>query len=311
MAHDQRDDTAIIWRDNTLTDVGRPEVGCRRVGSGSPYKPQVIPLPDGTRFAASDRITFTTQASDPETALEIALFYLRWMRFVSGQASLGVDILGYEVQPDGPLTHLEISQSIALRLRLLKNVEGTALTFRALRSRLAMAADLRVPVYAEVLLDAVDASDTGDVRKAILYAAIAVEVMATTKLDDAFKEEVKRGAHSLSLVTRALPGGKTVQKDPLFDQLHESAKRNFRILLHELPLYVSRRSLLVDNEEMYQQLLKLHATRNDLVHTGGVGGSTDRLPVDHDGAKEAMRLAIAAFQWFGAEGRYVPTIGAS
>jgi hypothetical protein len=174
-----------------------------------------------------------------------------------------------------------------------------------------MAADLRVPVYAEVLLDAVDASDTGDVRKAILYTAIAVEVMATTKLDDAFKEEVKRGAHSLRLVTSALPGGKMVQKDPIFDQLRESAKRNFRILLHELPLYVSRRSLLLDNEVMYQQLLKLHATRNDLVQAGDVGGSTDRLPVDHDGAKEAMRLAIAAFQWFGAEGRYVPTIGAS
>jgi hypothetical protein len=62
---------------------------------------------------------------------------------------------------------------------------------------------------------------------------------------------------------------------------------------------------------MYQQLLKLHVTRNDLVHTGDVGSSTDRLPVDHDGAKEAMRLAIAAFQWFGAEWRYAPTIGAS
>jgi len=99
------------------------------VGSGSTYKPQVIPLPDGTRFVATDRITFTTQASDPEAALEIALLCLRWMRFVSSQASLGVDILGYEVQPDGPLTHLEISHSIAPRVRLLKNVEGTALTF--------------------------------------------------------------------------------------------------------------------------------------------------------------------------------------
>ena len=113
------------------------------------------------------------------------------------------------------------------------------------------------------------------------------------------------------MLSLRVTGGKTVQKVLIFDQLRESAERNFRIFLHELLLYVSRRSLLVDNGELYQQLLKLHATRNDLVHTGDVGGSTDRLPVDHDGAKETMRLAIAAFQWFGAEERYVPTIETS
>jgi hypothetical protein len=128
--------------------------------------------------------------------------------------------------------------------------------------------------------------------------------MATTILQKKV-EPGDRGA-----VTRTVSGGVAVTKDPVFERLRESAKRNFTVLLHELPLYLHGKSMLVEEERLYQRLALLHSTRNDLVHAGAILSGQDRLPTDYGGMQVAVHAAIEAFHWFRASGRYTPSFGA-
>ena len=167
---------------------------------------------------------------------------------------------------------------------------------------------MAVPMYAEILFDAIDADAVGDHRKAILYSAIAVESMAATRIDEMHELAWRDSDAGLRRVAIRTGTGDSVEKDPVFDRLRKDSERNFRLLLHELPLYILRRSLLLEDDHLHRDLMTLRSTRNDLVHSGTVEPHA-RLPVDRHGAKQALDSAIRAYEWFGASGRYVTIHG--
>ncbi|HTA91734.1 MAG TPA: hypothetical protein VK745_19260, partial [Polyangiaceae bacterium] len=70
----------------------------------------------------------------------------------------------------------------------IRHIEFSSIAFGLVAEALQQNPTLTVPLYGEVLLDAIEASFVSDPRKAILYAAIAVEVMASTRLQEAFDE---------------------------------------------------------------------------------------------------------------------------
>jgi hypothetical protein len=141
--------------------------------------------------------------------------------------------------------------------------------------------DSLVPVYADILLDAIDAHVSQDFRRSILYAAIATETMVHMVLDD---------AHS-----RANPA------DPVFGLLKK--QRGFPSQLHEASLYVLKRSLLLSEKTTYDNAVILAKMRNAIAHTGGPK-PRDTLTLDAAGSATALATAKSVFAWYGVEHDY-------
>ena len=106
------------------------------------------------------------------------------------------------------------------------------------------------PIYDNLLLDAISVFYFGDYKRTILYSAMAIEVMVSTKLDEIYELDKRNGGINPNLRTISIiqGHGKIILKDPVYDYL--SSKTDFSQLLHERCLYVIRRSLLI------RQLLK-------------------------------------------------------
>lgn len=268
-------------------------------------RPDISPIGDGRCLVSHRRMDFRSPVEDGDTArLEIGKL-LRWLRFATGQADLRTDLVGYQqylgVAADAPI---EAPFTAPPAFVPLFHALATALSFDRIQAVLAACPMMSVPVYADVLLDAIEADD--DDRKVILYSAIAVEAMVSTRLDEMHEAAQTVRPDDLRMVSMRGAGGTTVAKDPVFEFLRKGSK--FRTLLHELPLYVLRRSVLLEDEQLFQDLDKLYGTRNRLVH-GGHADAADLLTIDYHGAKKALRSAISAYRWFDAAGRYVTMSG--
>lgn len=240
-----------------------------------------------------------------DAALEQAQKLLRWLRFATGQARLSTDIAGHWMRTDvNQLARVEVAVGQSNPVHPIRHYEFSAITFDLLSKSTKDLTDYDVPVYGKVLLDALEASFMSDDRKAILYAAISVEAMAATRVRELFEAALSAQSADLRVVNIPQSGGSVTTKDPVFDVLESNAKRNFKMRLHEQPLYVMRRSLRVEQQALYDELLAVHKARNELAH-GASPNSRTGVPLDHLGARRAIDSALRAFAWFGASGRYV------
>ncbi|MFN8472061.1 MAG: hypothetical protein U0822_07720 [Anaerolineae bacterium] len=154
----------------------------------------------------------------------------------------------------------------------------TAATWKNLIEADANLTSKTIPIQVGLIIDAIHAYRYGDYRRAILYAAIAVETATATKLDDIAESKGTR--------------------DPVYAFLSE--RRRFAELLHELPLYLTGRSLLVENATLYQAALKLYRTRNKIAHVGEPPqGERSFFALNEESALQAMEIAIQVLQWLG------------
>lgn len=131
------------------------------------------------------------------------------------------------------------------------------------------------PLYAGVLLDAAEAYLARDDRRTVLYAAMAVEMIARAKV--------------------GLPPKR-------------NKGSNFQQLLGDLPLKTLGRSLEVEKPILYAQAEHLYRTRNGLVHEGKWPSDSTALPEGFagEGAFRALECAQEVFHWFGEPGEYCP-----
>ncbi len=173
----------------------------------------------------------------------------------------------------------------------------TAVTAKHLRDLSELPLEFSVPVHSEVLLDALAAHVSSDYRKAVLYAAIAMDSFARAKLDEALSTVLATKPASCRVIARPLAGGEESVKDPIYDLLAKTD--NFARFLHELPLYLLNRSLLVEKEGLYKSAVELYGARNKLAH-----GSHLVSPPDRESASLALETAIDVLTWLGEPGSY-------
>ena len=181
-----------------------------------------------------------------------------------------------------------------------------AITEEMIQGFAQLAADYKPPVYAELLLDAIEAHSLSDFKKSILYATIAAETLAATILDEHYKRVLARQPSiSQYLVVELSDSAGGVRRcDPVYDALRTSPRSQMRRLLHELPLYVLGRSLLVENKVLYDSIVSLYKARNEIAHLGesevhGYSWSSGYKPT-----ADAIRSVARLFEWFGESGRY-------
>ena len=301
--------------------VRRDDPATIDVGGGwgvvNPLVPEIPLDPEGMVISFSSESVFASLNSlslvvpswtTNEDLDEVIPSFLQRLRVVTRQprapTAIGmrrlvdIDALTAPMLPDHPQK---------MQVQLLRNTERTAATMRLVAETLRNRGAPPPPVYASLVLDAI-AAKWDDPRRTILYSAFAAEILAASVIDDAYAAAIESSSPSgrFRFVRVTLPGGIVVLKDPVFDLLQEVAKHKFKRFLHELPLYALGRSLLEDDENLYRRALEIQATRNAIAHTGFADYSrAELIPVDSNGAQEALEVVRRVFKWFGVEDYFV------
>jgi len=85
--------------------------------------------------------------------------------------------------------------------------------------------------------------------------------------------------------------------------LNLSIITDYKKLFHEIPLLVIKRSILLENEALFQNLIRVYKTRNMIVHCAGPldETETERISLNEKGANEAFNIALDTFKWLKIE----------
>lgn len=224
------------------------------------------------------------------------------LRHVSGQATMpGPDSLmgwGFDEVDELPAPAFNTWSG---KFRFQNYIVTTAISAERIRAAAALGPDFSPPTHEVLLLDAIVAYRDKDYRKAILYTAISIEVAFGSVIEDAYNRILASQADDRFRVVELPQSNGTVRKDPVYERLQNRSRSDFSVFLHELSLYVLRRSLLVENQALYADAKRLYSTRNQLVHSGGLAEteSVPPYPLDERGAMAALRTAVALFSWLG------------
>lgn len=228
-------------------------------------------------------------------------------RVATGQTAITEARLAATVRP--PAHAPGISESIDELLELdhaelvgrvsyMPNVLGRAIPFDQL-DRIEEIDSSDHYVARGTLVDAFAAADQGDPRRSIIYAAIAMDAISTTVLHAA--AELLAGDAAFRWTTLQLSGGRTQSYDPVARALLRESDQ-FAARLHEVPLYILRKSLQLEDPILYRDAVATYTTRNKLVHLGAVPvGDNKTIPVDATGSRLALDVACRVFKWFGAD----------
>jgi hypothetical protein len=265
---------------------------------------QGIGLEKDLYYLNTSTLYLSAEDRPPDEALLLNLPpLLQLLRSVSRQSTLPTDFVATLNTRIDALPDIDFPNRTSLNAAIRSDILDSALTMRVVQLAATRPIDFVAQVHDILLLDAIAAANSGDYRTAILYAAISVECLASTLLQE---EHQRLLLHTplpdfIRAIDIPVPEG-TKRKDPIYHLLAQSNR--FPILLHELPLYVLRRSLLVENKGLYDDAILLHETRNSLVHRGEISGERKPFPINGGGAIAALTCASAIFFWFGVRNTY-------
>jgi hypothetical protein len=114
-----------------------------------------------------------------------------------------------------------------------------------------------IPVYEEMLLEAYKANLDHEYNKTILFSIIAVESLLAHTFDKQY--ELEKNKRNYRKGMRIIENNDGSRKDPILKSLLTD-RTDFKKLLHEIPLYLLKRSILIENQILYNNLLKLYNT---------------------------------------------------
>lgn len=197
--------------------------------------------------------------------------------------------------------HLEPKIRVYIREYRFK----TAATWKHVALADKMLSDSEPSIYIILLLDAISAFIEHDYVRALLYSAISVETVASTVMDETYNKTRREAGskESLRIVTFSPSARNRATKATVIDPVYEfiADRGNFRNRIHEQSLYLLGRSLMLDDESLYKEAVKLYDTRNKIAHMG-------KLPSENIGnyfqpnkadALNAINCAVKVFEWFG------------
>lgn len=226
--------------------------------------------------------------------------YLRWLTTETSVNHLEEFKIGVKIE-NFKLKKLNITHTIEENQKLNMNDFTSLINTSTLRNIDKLILNkVEIPVYEDLLIDAKRQLERKDFRKAILFAVMAIESMLTSKYDEKYSE-IKNGKHNKNkfrVISMQTKNG-NILKDPIYEKLIK--RSNFENLLHEIPLYIIEKSLLLEDQKLYQSALKLYRTRNKIVHKGVIPDDNNKnfLPNKMIGAFEAYRIMIHIFRWMG------------
>lgn len=181
---------------------------------------------------------------------------------------------------------------------------ATAITAEHIRAA-GLSLEAVPPAHEVLILDAIAAYRGGDYRAAVLYAAMSAEVAFGAVIDEAYEQIIASGNDArFRMIVLPQADGKSVQKDPIYEKLR--GRSDFNVLIHELALYILGRSLLMEDEGLYQRAKRLYLTRNKLAHLGELpeNDASPLYTLDSKGASAALATTVSLFEWLRQPGDF-------
>jgi hypothetical protein len=217
-------------------------------------------------------------------------------QLINGSETISLGHVTVDSLPTPPVPDRTTSEHVAAPAVILKSAitpEDTALALEYFE-------DGGPPAHRSMLVDALHAYALSDYKKAIVYAAVAMETVAATVLDSEFEKIRASTPRSSQWRVVEIPQqGGNIAKDPVFDALRTGVK--FARLLHELSLYVRSRSLMLENNPLYSLARTVYKTRNEIVHHAEPQdrNAPGALAIDRDSARTSVQCALNVCNWFG------------
>jgi hypothetical protein len=169
-----------------------------------------------------------TEENFSKVVAEVSAF-LKWIRFLSFQYEIPSSPIGSAMQlqtvdafvapvfPDLSKGHEGI-----LRAYVMANCATERTAAEAAKK---VAAQDTVPVYHHLLIDAFSAFQAHDYRQCLLYAAIAMEGLAASRLEQEYSTRLSGNpGPEMRVVELPQAGGTTVRKDPVYEVLLSGTK---------------------------------------------------------------------------------------
>lgn len=226
------------------------------------------------------------------------------LRHISGQATLP---LTSDIGMHGTEKVNELPELARDRLPLYKQFKTgsvshyywtTAVTSQVMERALTLGCDFTPHMREVMYLDAFKALYSGEYRTAIIYSAVSTEVAVSSAVDEAYQRAKSAEKDDVfRIITLQQAKGAQVRKDPIFEGLTE--RFDAAKLLHQIPLYALRRSLMVEDHKLYTRVRSLYETRNSLLHSGRRHKNFNLLSLDRRGAADGIRTAHDLFEWLG------------
>jgi hypothetical protein len=232
---------------------------------------------------------------------------LRQLRYVSGYAHFPLKFMsaGFRELQKGEMSFQEWPSEPASAAIGRFNLQAS-LTADNIKMFVDLPADYTPPVYAELLLDTIEALSSFDFKKSILYAAIAVETMAATLLDEEYERlrSASESDHKYRFINRQSRSEFPAKMDPVYKAMMKGRRSQLKPLLDEIPLYILGRSLLTDTKELCDSMIELHKERSKIVHSGDADLPESGLRASHDWIAAKIRDVVKVFEWFGLDGKF-------
>jgi hypothetical protein len=134
---------------------------------------------------------------------------------------------------------------------------------------------------------------------------MSAEVAFGAVIDEAYEQIIASGNDArFRMIVLPQADGKSVQKDPIYEKLR--GRSDFNVLIHELALYILGRSLLMEDEGLYQRAKRLYLTRNKLAHLGELpeNDASPLYTLDSKGASAALATTVSLFEWLRQPGDF-------
>lgn len=234
-----------------------------------------------------------------ELIFEKLSLFLKYLRFESRQTSIspsaGISSIHFEKQLEKGLAN-DI-KSISIMAMNPRNFHTMVKWSDVIKADYKLTKKTDLPVFEEMLLEAYASWGNQEYNKVLLFSTIAIESLLAHSYDKIYEQERSRSKPRSTL--RMAKGAMGHTKDPIWKALMD--RTDFKKLLHEAPLYLINKSILLENENLYRDLIKLYNTRNKIVHWGApIAHSPDHLiELNSKGAFAALKMAIAIFNWIG------------
>lgn len=226
--------------------------------------------------------------------------FFRYLRYESKQAEIQVNNAAGSI-----LSYDKISMGTIPVQNVTGMTERSIYFFSNLSWQMVNKADRRlsnreiIPIYEEIFLEAIRGKMDREYNKVILFSVIALESLLAHKYKGGVTLDKNKNPKRKDFKINKNFGES--YKDPVLKSLLDANR--FKMLLHEIPLYLYNKSILVENKVLYDKLVKLYNTRNKIVHWGApLEIDTEKMyPVNEKSAEIAINSANEVFNWVGID----------
>ena len=258
-------------------------------------EPSVAFLDDGD-LVVSNRTLLLESSALPEDAA--ALFeplsgLVAALRHVSGQFRLPSvsQVVSQIPSYTGPV--IDAWPRAIVRGWVTPSLVLQAARFALLPNAIEVAVRGGPPHWSVFFLDALRAHSAGDWKIAFVLAAFAVETGIGEALSEWHSSKLGATPRAPGVVER--PDG--TRADPVYDLMGE--RTSFRLSLHQRPLHLAGRSLLLEDKATYEALLRLYTTRNKIAHLGSPDPVDGSFALVREDVETAIDVAARGLAFFG------------